>query len=100
MERRLSRQDAQRLLRQFVVEGKVILHPHLLNRMIQRNITQPSVDFVLEHGIVRREPEFDIRFRQWRYLVEGPDAKGQNLRLVFTFLDEGQYQALVVTVMD
>src|SRR5437016_12367650 len=85
MTRRLSRQDAQALLRHCVENGIVEPHPHFLRALKDDGLGFVDVMPILKAGIVYDEPEFDVRFRQWRYKVEGSEPGGGWLAIVFTF---------------
>lgn len=85
MTRRLSRQDAQALLRRCVEDGVVEPHPYFLRALKDDGIALIDVMPVLNQGIVYEAPEFDVRFQQWRYKVEGREAGGPWLVIVFTF---------------
>jgi hypothetical protein len=81
--------------------GTVELHPHFHKRLLERKVEFASAVHVLNKGIVRREPEFSVRFQQWRYLVEGKDPlTTKNLAIAFTFIEEHGKEILVLTVMD
>ena len=57
-----------------------------------------DAQFVLRKGIVYDEPEFDVRFQEWRYKVEGkPPESERELKVVITFLELDE--VLVITVM-
>ena len=81
--------------------GTVEFHPHFHKRLLERNVEFTSAVHVLDKGIVRREPEFNVRFQEWRYLVEGKaPLTTKNLEIAFTFIEEHGKEILVLTVMD
>ncbi len=43
---------------------------------------------VLRSGNVRREPEFDVRFQEWNYRMEGTVPDGKPLAIVFCFKED------------
>ncbi|PYP87542.1 MAG: hypothetical protein DMG65_17360 [Candidatus Angelobacter sp. Gp1-AA117] len=85
MNRRLSKQEAQKLLRYCAENGVVEPHPHFLSALRDDGLDLLDAMPVLKSGIVYDEPEFDVRFRQWRYKVEGKESGGRWLMIVFTF---------------
>lgn len=93
----LSSSDALRRLRECLISGLIQFHPHFKRRCKQRLIDLQDVLFVLKHGLIREAAEFDLRFRQWRYKVEGRTPDGPELEVIVTFLEEDE--TLVLTVM-
>jgi hypothetical protein len=94
---RLSRQDALNLLRHCFEEGIVQYHPHFHQRCVDRKVDPMGAQHVLRKGTIFDEPEFEVRFQQWRYKVEGKDPDGGVLKVVFTFLSSDQ--VLILTVL-
>jgi hypothetical protein len=95
MNKRLSRQSAQTLLRHCLEHGIVAPHPHFLRALKDDGLTLIDVMPVLKSGIVYDEPEFDVRFQQWRYRVEGGEPSGRWVAIVFTFITSDE--ALLIT---
>lgn len=95
---RLSRSDAQKLLRECLETGIVEYHPHFAQRCRDRGIDPLDAQYVLRKGVIYDEAELNVRFQEWRYKVEGkpPDAE-KNLKVVITFLERDE--VLVITVM-
>ena len=60
-------------------------HPHFLRALKDDGLALVDVMPVLNQGIVYEEPEFDVRFQQWRYRVEGKELGGRWLAIAFTF---------------
>lgn len=85
MIQRLSKQEAQSLLRRCMEKGIVEPHPHFLRALKDDGLDLIDAMPILKGGIVYDEPEFDIRYRHWRYKVEGRESQGQWLVIVFTF---------------
>lgn len=94
---RLSKTDALKLLRQCLQSGIVEYHPHFAGRCRERGVDPMDVQYVLRKGIIYDEPEFDIRFREWRYKVEGKPPDGKQLKVVITFISRDE--VLVITVL-
>lgn len=84
---RLSKQRAQALLRHCLEHGIVEPHPHFISAMREDGLALIDVMPVLKSGIVYDEPEFSVRFQDWRYKVEGNEVGGKRVAIVFTFLD-------------
>lgn len=95
---RLSKSEALKLLRECLKNGIVEYHPHFLQRCHERDVDPQDAQFVLRKGLIYDEPELDLRFREWRYKVEGKPPDGeQRLKVVITFLERNEM--LVITVM-
>lgn len=85
---RLSKQRAQALLRHCLEHGIVEPHPHFSKALKEDGLTLIDVMPVLKSGIVYDEPEFSVRFQEWRYKVEGNEVGGKRIAIVFTFVAE------------
>jgi hypothetical protein len=94
---RLSKSDALKLLRQCMQTGIVEYHPHFEKRCRERGVDPQDAQFVLRKGIIYDEPELDVRFREWRYKIEGKPPDSDKLKVVITFLEKDE--VLVITVM-
>jgi hypothetical protein len=94
---RLSKSDALKLLRECLHTGIVEYHPHFEKRCRERSVDPQDAQYVLRKGIIYDEPEMDIRYREWRYKVEGKPPDGDKLKVVITFLERDE--VLVITVM-
>jgi len=46
-----------------------------------------DVEHVLAKGEIFREPEWDRKHGDWKYVVEGTDLEGEKLRAVTVFFD-------------
>jgi hypothetical protein len=92
---RLSKQRAQALLRHCLEHGIVEPHPHFINALKEDGLALIDVMPVLKSGIVYDEPEFSVRFQEWRYKVEGNEVGGKRIAIVFTFV--GDEEALLIT---
>jgi hypothetical protein len=62
-------------------EGRVIPTGHIKQRMRQRNFDIQDGMHVLEHGRVRRSPEWNESHREWNYDIEGTDIEGEPLTI-------------------
>ncbi len=94
--KRLSKQQAQKLLRRCLEHGAVYPHPHFLRELKNEGLELPDAMVVLNKGTIFDEPELDLRFQQWRYRVEGREPNGKWLKIVFAFLKDEE--AILITV--
>lgn len=88
MSARLSKRDAEKKLRFCLEHGTVEQHPHFKKALHDDGLDYVSALPVLKSGHVHDEPEFDTRFQQWRYKIEGREVDGKWLAIVFCFPDE------------
>jgi hypothetical protein len=51
---------------------------------------------VIQHGCVFREPEFDVKFRQWRYCIQGTEPDGKYVGVIFAV--EGVGEGVLMTI--
>lgn len=95
---RRSRHAALGELRACMAEDRYQLHPHFWKRLRERRVELLDALHVLRHGVIYAEPEFDVKFGEWRYTVRGRTVDNVELRIVFTFVEiEG---VLVLTIMN
>ena len=66
-------------------------------RCRERQVDLSDAQYILQKGTIFDEPEFDVRFQEWRYKIEGKSPDGMLLKVVFTFVSEDQ--ALILTVI-
>jgi hypothetical protein len=95
---RFSKHDALQRLRTCINEDRYTLHGHFWKRLRERKVGLLDAIHVLRHGIIYAEPEFEPRFGQWRYVVEGNTVDQVKLRVVFTF--EEINDVLVLTILN
>lgn len=81
---RLDKLAALNILRHAVSEGIVIPGAHFRQEMKNEAATLEDVYSVLRNGQIYDEPEFAIKFRDWRYKVEGYEPEGKWLCIVFS----------------
>jgi hypothetical protein len=90
--RRLSKDDACRQVRDCVVRGDVILTRHFRDELQNEGLAVADAFYVLQHGSVLNEPEFNPRYQEWNYRMEGIEPDGQPLAIIFGFTaDETGY---------
>ena len=84
----LSPEDAKRKIALFLKDGKVKPSIHCRrDSMRTRNIDMQDIEHVLAEGEILRDPEWDAEHGQWKYVVEGTDLEGDELRAVTVFFD-------------
>ena len=95
---RLSPAEATRKIQLILKEGTIDFSFHCWHeRMPERKVSVLDVGHVLGRGRVVREAEWDSRYEQWKYRVEGTDVEGDEL-IAITVIFEPDLSILVVTV--
>ena len=93
---RCSRNDAIRLVRECLESGEVIPSRHFRDELAAEGLTLSDAMFVIAHGGIYNEPEFDIRYQEWTYRVEGTEPEGKYVAIVFSF--KSTETALLITI--
>lgn len=93
---RLSRLEAQDLLRHCVEQGEVIPGFHFRQELANEKLSFEDAWVVLKCGRIHDEPEHDVKSREWKYRVEGHEPGGRWLAIVFSFKEINR--AFLITV--
>jgi len=90
--------EAERLIQLILKEGIVEPTHHCLNRsMLTRNVTMPQLLHALKTGKIIRQPEWDDKYMNWKYRVEGVDTDGDTL-IAVTIIIELDQTLKIITV--
>jgi hypothetical protein len=90
--------DAKRLIETILAQGTVVFTSHCRREsMPRRGVNDLDVRHVLEKGQIVRAPEWDDKFQNWKYRVEGTDASGDELTAI-TVIIESAFTVRVLTV--
>lgn len=81
----LTRAEAQSLVRHCLEEGSVILGRHFRDELANDRFDIADAMYVLKHGHIYKEPEIDVRTREWKYRIEGKTPDEDRLAVVFSF---------------
>jgi hypothetical protein len=94
----LNRSDAMTLLRHCldVEGGGVKPGRHFRDELKAEGLLLSDAFHVLETGCIYDPPEFDVRWREWKYRVEGREPGGVYLAIILTFRSEDL--AFLITV--
>jgi hypothetical protein len=93
---RLSRSDAQKLLRRCMQSGEVVISKHFREELANEALEIADAFTVLRKGCILNEPEPDIKSGEWKYRIEGNEPGGKWLAIVFCF--KPQDTAFLITV--
>jgi hypothetical protein len=81
-----------------ISSGKVRYSAHANERMLERGIIKPEVEYVLKAGHHnKKKDQFNETEKEWDYAIEGKTVDGKKLRIVVTLVDPN---LLVVTAID
>jgi hypothetical protein len=76
--------------------GRVIPGKHFRDELRAENLTVPDAMCVLRTGCIFNPPEFDVKFGEWKYTIEGRLPDGKQIAIVFSFKQVGT--AYLITV--
>ena len=94
----LSPDEAKRKIDLFLDQGRFRVSAHCRDEsMPKRNVTSPDIVNCLKTGSVIRPPQWDDRFQNWKYEVEGIDLDDEILRAITVIFDQN-LTLLVLTV--
>lgn len=95
---KLSPREAERKIASILEDGIFEVTSHCRrDSMPKRSVTYPDIEQTLKNGHIIREPIWDDKHGQWKYIVEGRDLDGDELRAV-TVIFEEDFSLLVITV--
>jgi len=78
--------------------GRIVYSAHANQRLKQREIIKPEVEFVLANGHHEaRKDQFNEGFQTWDYSIRGKTIDDRSLRIVVGIIEP---QVLIVTVID
>jgi len=93
---RRSKSDAIKLIRECLEFGNVIPSKHFRDELAAEDLVLSDAMFVVARGDIYDEPEYDTRYQEWTYRVEGTEPDGKYLAIVFSF--KSIDSALLITI--
>ena len=94
----LTANEAKAKIALILDEGTVELSFHCRSEsMRKRGVTMLDIVTTLKAGEIRRAPEWDDVYSNWKYRVEGEDIEGDELTAI-TLIIETDMQLYIVTV--
>lgn len=95
---KLSPHEAERKIASILEDGYFEVTAHCRrDSMPKRSVTFLDIENTLKTGHIIRDPVWDDRHGQWKYIVEGRDLDGDELSAVTVIFDE-DFSLLVITV--
>jgi hypothetical protein len=99
MSRKPTKNQWETLIRHLAAEsGSVFFTRHALARMRERHITRLQVLEVLQRGVIRREPEPDLKTGYMQCRMERAIA-GRNMGVVLALEGPSAVSGIVVTAL-
>jgi hypothetical protein len=95
-ENRRSKEDAGRLLRECLGDGRFIPTRHFRRELEKEGLSIVDALIIIRRGYVFDEPELDISTGQWKYRVTGTAPEGEFVVIVFCFNSDDE--AVLITV--
>ena len=79
-------------------KGQLLYSKHANERMLERGIIKPEVEYVLSHGHHEaRKDQYNDEFNSWDYAIKGKTVDGRNLRIVIVMVEPN---VLIITAID
>lgn len=87
--KKLSSKEAKTKILQILETGEIIpTWYHAKQRMKQRDVTDDDIKEALTNGEIKRPAEWDDRYKNWKYRVEGTDIEGAELRVITIIVEQ------------
>lgn len=65
--------------------GHEVLTKHFRDELRAEGLAAADAFYVLQHGCVFNEPEFNARYQEWNYRMEGTEPDGKSVAIIFGF---------------
>ena len=89
--------QAKQMIVHILETGSLMLTTHCRTEsMPKRRVDMNDVRYVLRHGQIFREPEWDEGNGNWKYRIEGTDVEGEELTAIVVI--ESSLMLVIVTV--
>ena len=98
MKRPVKIKNIIRISNEAVRTGHLIYSHHANERMKERGILKPEVEFILSSGHhEKKKDQFHAEFESWDYAIKGRTLDGRNLRIIIALV---MPNVLIVTAID
>jgi hypothetical protein len=95
-DRRRSKEDAGRLIRECSLDGGIIPTRHFWRELEKEGLSIVDALIIIRRGYVFDEPEPDISTGEWKYRMTGTAPEGQIIHIVFCFNSDDE--AVLITI--
>lgn len=94
---KLTPSEAQEKIRGIAKFGSIIPTFHINSESCpDRNYDLQDVEEVLKNGIVNEQPEFDDKYENWKYKVEGKAIDGDEAIVITVILSHRELLAITI----
>lgn len=93
---KLSPEEATCEIRGIAKLGSVTLSNHILDDHPERNYDMQDVALVLSKGKVRKPPEYDNKYDNWVYCMEGNAVEGDKATVILTILSHREILCITI----
>jgi hypothetical protein len=81
-----------------VSAGRLLYSNHANERMFERKIVKPEINYVLVNGYHEaKKDQFNVEMNSWDYAIRGKTLDGRRLRIIIALV---RPNVLVVTAID
>jgi len=92
----LSPEEATPKIREIARLGYITPTFHFEKRMEQRKYDTQDVDLILSTGKVRKPPEWDSDYDEWKYAVEGNAVEGDKATVIVTIVNPDEIKCITI----
>lgn len=83
---------------EMVAKGLILYSKHANQRMFERKIIKPEIEYVLSHGHHEAKKDlYNEEHSSWDYSIKGKTVDGRNLRIIVALVEPN---VLVITTID
>lgn len=93
---RLSPEKATLEIRGTAKWRGLILTSHIRKRMKQKNYDTQDLDLILSTGQVRKPPEWDSKYEEWKYAVEGNAVEGDKATVIVSIVNPTEIKGITI----
>jgi len=90
--------EAKQAIHAYLLDGFYVKTRHCLQRMAERNVSDPDIVYVLRHGAITDQPRWNADHQNYVYKVEGFDLEDDELKVLSVMIDT-ESTLLIVTVI-
>ena len=92
----LSPEEVTPKIREIARLGYITPTFHFEKRMEKRNYDTQDVDLILSKGKVRKPPEWDSDYDEWKYAVEGNAVEGDKATVIVTIVNPDEIKCITI----
>jgi hypothetical protein len=97
---RRSQPEARSIVRKCLTEGDFVESAHFRERLAalreEKGVSIQDVIDIGQHGGIYCEPEFDTKYGEWKYRLEGTSGDGLLIAIIFCLKEDDL--ALLITI--